>query len=112
LAEEKARLLAEGFGSWTPDDFWQFVGACARFGRNDLKSIAAAVGKSDDDILAYAQARAAAWGGVGGSAAPLVNSPAPLGLRERLACVRAALGGSGAFATLGKCAVLVSSCEL
>ena len=43
LAAEKIELLEEGFGHWTRSQYFQFIKAAAKFGRDDLASIAAAM---------------------------------------------------------------------
>ena len=40
LAQEKRELLAEGFGNWSRSKYFHFVKACAKFGRDDIPSIA------------------------------------------------------------------------
>lgn len=57
LAEEKARLLSEGFGHWSQEDFNNFVEGCARYGRNDIEQITKKVNKPMDAVLAYAKVR-------------------------------------------------------
>jgi hypothetical protein len=57
LVEEKARLLSEGFGHWTQEDFNNFVEGCARYGRNDIEQISKKVKKPVDAVLAYAKVR-------------------------------------------------------
>jgi SWI/SNF-related matrix-associated actin-dependent regulator of chromatin subfamily A member 5 len=41
--EERTRLLAEAFGSWSKSDFFKFVGACETYGRNNMDQIARAL---------------------------------------------------------------------
>ncbi|KNA07706.1 hypothetical protein SOVF_169400 [Spinacia oleracea] len=55
--EEKERLLEEGFSTWTRRDFNSFIRACEKFGRNDIKSIAAEMeGKTFEEVERYAKA--------------------------------------------------------
>ncbi|GLT99194.1 hypothetical protein SLE2022_166470 [Rubroshorea leprosula] len=54
--EEKDRLLEEGFSSWSRRDFNTFIRACEKYGRNDIKSIAAEMeGKTEEDVERYAK---------------------------------------------------------
>ncbi|GKV39007.1 hypothetical protein SLEP1_g46846 [Rubroshorea leprosula] len=54
--EEKDRLLEEGFSSWSRRDFNTFIRACEKYGRNDIKSIAAEMeGKTEEDVEHYAK---------------------------------------------------------
>eukprot|EP01018_Ginkgo_biloba_P017716 Gb_39649 [translate_table: standard] len=54
--EEKEQLLEEGFSNWTRRDFNTFVRACEKFGRNDIKSIAAEMeGKTEEEVERYAK---------------------------------------------------------
>ena len=55
IAEEKAQLLREGFGSWLPEDFAAFLYGCERYGRNDVAQIAKEVERPVDDVLQYAK---------------------------------------------------------
>lgn len=51
---DKNRMLEEGFGEWNRREFMQFIHACAKYGRDDFKSIAEDVkGKTSDDIKKY-----------------------------------------------------------
>ncbi|XP_021807760.1 ISWI chromatin-remodeling complex ATPase CHR11 [Prunus avium] len=55
--EEKERLLEEGFSSWSRRDFNTFIRACEKYGRNDIKSIAAEMeGKTEEEVERYAKA--------------------------------------------------------
>ncbi|GAB2211189.1 hypothetical protein Droror1_Dr00016481 [Drosera rotundifolia] len=54
--EEKERLLEEGFSTWTRRDFNTFIRACEKYGRNDVKNIAAEMeGKSEAEVERYAK---------------------------------------------------------
>ncbi|GLT76937.1 hypothetical protein SLA2020_485700 [Shorea laevis] len=54
--EEKEQLLEEGFSSWSRRDFSTFIRACEKYGRNDIKSIAAEMeGKTEEDVERYAK---------------------------------------------------------
>ncbi|GLT41997.1 hypothetical protein SLA2020_160210 [Shorea laevis] len=54
--EEKERLLEEGFSSWSRRDFNTFIRACEKYGRNDIKSIAAEMeGKTEEEVERYAK---------------------------------------------------------
>ena len=56
VAQEKLDLLEEGFGHWTRSDYFQFVKAAAKFGRDDISSIAAEVDMDVDEIEKYSKA--------------------------------------------------------
>jgi SWI/SNF-related matrix-associated actin-dependent regulator of chromatin subfamily A member 5 len=56
LGEEKVELLAEGFGDWTRSQYYHFVKAAAKFGRDDIASIAADMDMSEEAIAAYSAA--------------------------------------------------------
>ena len=53
LAEEKRRLLSEGFSDWTRTMYFNFVKACAKCGRDDIKSIANDLDMPEDVIKPY-----------------------------------------------------------
>ncbi|XP_057546256.1 ISWI chromatin-remodeling complex ATPase CHR11-like isoform X2 [Amaranthus tricolor] len=54
--QEKERLLEEGFSTWARRDFNTFIRACEKFGRNDIKSIAAEMeGKTYEEVERYAK---------------------------------------------------------
>ncbi|KAJ8766306.1 hypothetical protein K2173_022365 [Erythroxylum novogranatense] len=54
--EEKERLLEEGFSSWSRRDFNTFIRACEKYGRNDIRSIAAEMeGKTEEEVERYAK---------------------------------------------------------
>jgi hypothetical protein len=56
LAQEKRELLAEGFGNWGRSQYFNFVKACAKFGREDIASIAAELDMPEDVVAAYSDA--------------------------------------------------------
>ncbi|XP_009606862.1 ISWI chromatin-remodeling complex ATPase CHR11 isoform X1 [Nicotiana tomentosiformis] len=54
--EEKEKLLEEGFSTWSRRDFNAFIRACEKYGRNDIKSIAAEMeGKTEEEVERYAK---------------------------------------------------------
>ncbi|OIT35863.1 iswi chromatin-remodeling complex atpase chr17 [Nicotiana attenuata] len=54
--EEKEKLLEEGFSTWSRRDFNAFIRACEKYGRNDIKSIAAEMeGKTEEEVVRYAK---------------------------------------------------------
>ncbi|KAL7522328.1 hypothetical protein ACHAWX_007021 [Stephanocyclus meneghinianus] len=56
LAAEKLELLEEGFGDWTRSQFFHFVKASTKYGRNDFENIAIEMDMSIDVIKAYSDA--------------------------------------------------------
>uniref|UniRef100_A0A7S1V1Z3 Chromatin-remodeling complex ATPase chain n=1 Tax=Grammatophora oceanica TaxID=210454 RepID=A0A7S1V1Z3_9STRA len=56
LAEEKIGLLDEGFGDWTKTQFFNFVKASAKFGRDDVASISAELDMPEEKVSAYSTA--------------------------------------------------------
>ncbi|CAM9282239.1 unnamed protein product [Chrysoparadoxa australica] len=56
MAAEKEELLAEGFGSWSRNDYQAFLRGCAELGKDKLKEIAELVGKTQADVEAYSEA--------------------------------------------------------
>jgi hypothetical protein len=56
LAQEKRELLAEGFGHWSRSQYYQFVKACAKFGRDDITSIAADMDMPVEEVGPYSDA--------------------------------------------------------
>mmetsp|Transcript_1510 Transcript_1510/g.2171 ORF Transcript_1510/g.2171 Transcript_1510/m.2171 type:complete len:1046 (-) Transcript_1510:64-3201(-) len=56
LAAEKLELLEEGFGDWTKSQYFHFVKAAAKFGRDDVASIAADMELPVDTVKAYSVA--------------------------------------------------------
>lgn len=55
-ALEKRELLAEGFGDWSRSQYYHFVKACAKFGRDDIASIAADMDMPEEAIQPYSDA--------------------------------------------------------
>ncbi|KAF6176679.1 hypothetical protein GIB67_034541 [Kingdonia uniflora] len=54
--EERDQLLEEGFSSWSRRDFNAFTRACEKYGRNDIKGIAAEMdGKTEEEVVKYAK---------------------------------------------------------
>ena len=53
IGVEKLELLDEGFGDWSRSDFFRFVKATLKFGRDDLPSIAAEMAMPLDIIESY-----------------------------------------------------------
>lgn len=56
LAQEKLELLAEGFGNWSRSQYYHFVKACAKFGRDDITSIANEMDMPEDVVAPYSEA--------------------------------------------------------
>lgn len=56
LAEEKIRLLDEGFGDWTRGHYFNFAKAAAKYGPDDIESIAAEIDLPVDRVAAYSEA--------------------------------------------------------
>ncbi|GKY92507.1 hypothetical protein MPSEU_000221000 [Mayamaea pseudoterrestris] len=56
LAQEKRELLAEGFGDWSRSQYFNFVKACAKFGRDDVPGIAAELDMPEGIVSAYSDA--------------------------------------------------------
>jgi SWI/SNF-related matrix-associated actin-dependent regulator of chromatin subfamily A member 5 len=56
LGQEKLDLLDEGFGHWTRSQYFHFIKACAKFGRDDIASIAADMDMPVEDIAPYGEA--------------------------------------------------------
>jgi len=56
LAQEKIELLDEGFGNWSRSQYFHFVKAAAKFGRDDIASIAADMDMSEEAVAAYGAA--------------------------------------------------------
>ena len=55
LAQEKLELLAEGFGEWSRSQYYHFVKACAKFGRDDIASIAADMDMPEEAVAPYSE---------------------------------------------------------
>lgn len=54
---EKQELLEQGFGNWSRKDFYQFVSACAKYGRNHIADIAMEFPeKTEEEVKEYAEA--------------------------------------------------------
>ena len=56
LAQEKIDLLSEGFGDWTRSQYFQFVKACAKYGRDDMVAISGELDMPVERIIAYGKA--------------------------------------------------------
>uniref|UniRef100_A0A7S3VCZ0 Chromatin-remodeling complex ATPase chain n=1 Tax=Chaetoceros debilis TaxID=122233 RepID=A0A7S3VCZ0_9STRA len=56
FATEKLELLQEGFADWTKSQYFHFVKAAAKFGREDISSIAADMDMGMEKVAAYSQA--------------------------------------------------------
>jgi len=56
LAIEKLELLEEGFGDWTRSQYWHFIKAAIKFGRDDFISISADMEVPPEIIEAYSKA--------------------------------------------------------
>jgi len=56
MAQEKLDLIAEGFGDWSRSQYYHFIKACAKFGRDDISSIAADMDMPEDLVAPYSQA--------------------------------------------------------
>lgn len=53
LAQEKMELLKEGFGDWTRSQYFQFVKAAAKYGRDDLQSISLEMDLPVESVASY-----------------------------------------------------------
>jgi len=53
--QEKAELKSKGFVSWTKNDFYSFIRAVEKYGRENTLEIAEHVGKSIEDVKAYSR---------------------------------------------------------
>jgi SLIDE len=56
MAQEKRELLAEGFGHWSRSQYYHFVKACAKFGRDDIASIANDMDMPQEEVGPYSEA--------------------------------------------------------
>jgi SLIDE len=56
LGQEKIELLDEGFGGWTKTQYYHFVKACSKYGRDDTASIAADMDMQEESVAAYSEA--------------------------------------------------------
>lgn len=55
--EEKAKLLKQGFPNWNKKDFYAFIAACTKYGRNSVNLIAREFPeKTIDDVRSYCEA--------------------------------------------------------
>lgn len=55
-AAEKLELLAEGFGEWTKTQYYAFVKASAKYGREDFSNIAIEIDMPIESVRAYSNA--------------------------------------------------------
>jgi hypothetical protein len=53
IGQEKLELLDEGFGHWSRSQYYHFVKACAKFGRDDISSISAEMDMPEKEIASY-----------------------------------------------------------
>ena len=56
LATEKIELLDEGFGDWTKTQYFNFIKATAKHGRDEYAAIAAEMDLAEESIIAYSKA--------------------------------------------------------
>ena len=56
IATEKLELLDEGFGTWTRTEYFHFVKANAKYGRDDFASIAAEMDMPEEAVASYSAA--------------------------------------------------------
>jgi len=56
VGQEKLELLDEGFGDWTRSQFFHFVKANAKYGRDDIASIAADMDMPEEQVAPYSRA--------------------------------------------------------
>jgi SWI/SNF-related matrix-associated actin-dependent regulator of chromatin subfamily A member 5 len=56
LGEEKVELLDEGFGHWTRSQYFHFIKACAKFGRDDIENISADMDMPAEEVAPYGKA--------------------------------------------------------
>jgi len=56
LAQEKIELLGEGFGEWTRSQYFQFVKACSKYGRDDIVSISGEMDLPTEKVASYSEA--------------------------------------------------------
>jgi SWI/SNF-related matrix-associated actin-dependent regulator of chromatin subfamily A member 5 len=56
LAQEKLELLDEGFDNWTKSQYYHFVKAAGKFGRDDIANIAADMDMPEEAVAAYSEA--------------------------------------------------------
>lgn len=53
LAQEKLELLEEGFGHWTRSQYFHFIKAATKYGRDDISSIALDMDMQEEEVAAY-----------------------------------------------------------
>ena len=56
MAQEKRELIEEGFGDWSRSQYYNFVKACAKYGRTDISSIAAEMDMPEEAVAPYSEA--------------------------------------------------------
>jgi len=56
LGQEKLELLDEGFEGWSKSQYYHFVKAAAKFGRDDFAAIAADMDMPEDAVASYSDA--------------------------------------------------------
>lgn len=56
MAQEKRELIEEGFGDWSRSQYYHFVKACAKYGRQDIASIAADMDMPEEAVAPYSEA--------------------------------------------------------
>jgi hypothetical protein len=56
IGQEKIELLDEGFGHWTRSQYFHFVKACAKFGREDIAAISADMDMPTEEVAPYSAA--------------------------------------------------------
>ena len=56
LALEKRELLSEGFGNWSRSQYYNFIKACAKYGRDDIASIANEMDMPQEEVGPYSEA--------------------------------------------------------
>mmetsp|Transcript_32033 Transcript_32033/g.77833 ORF Transcript_32033/g.77833 Transcript_32033/m.77833 type:complete len:1506 (-) Transcript_32033:63-4580(-) len=56
LGQEKIELLDEGFGNWSRSQYFHFIKACAKYGRDDIASISADMDMSVEEVAPYSEA--------------------------------------------------------
>ena len=55
LAQEKTKLLSEGFADWTKVQFNAFIRASGKYGRNEYEKMAKDIGKLPGEVKEYAE---------------------------------------------------------
>ncbi|CAO3634318.1 unnamed protein product [Cunninghamella blakesleeana] len=54
--EERKKLYDKGFSNWGKKDFYSFINACTKYGRNDLENITAEIeGKTFEEVKKYSK---------------------------------------------------------